>query len=160
LQLKKTLKSKYYRRALNEALQDEPDTEKIAAFLRKAHVSGDIRATYALSVCYNSGQHNFPIDKNISDDLTRSLENSNIAEAVFDLAVLIDYENCEGSEYLAFSLYMRAALLGHSQASEQIGEYFREGKIVRFDECLAKSWQDRSKENEKSISPPWRIWIK
>lgn len=152
--------SSAYLDALAEAKSPRPDGPQVISLLERAHLEGDDRATYALAQCSRYGNFGYPIDPQKAHDLTKTLENSNIAEAIFNLARDYDIGHCvRANPKKAFSLYMCAALLGDAESCAQIAQYFGRGEIVPLNKKTAKAWKARSKCDEKFISPPYRRWL-
>jgi TPR repeat protein len=93
--------------------------------------------------------------------LLKSIEDSFIAESLFDLAVSYDLGvGVRTNDKRAFSLYMKAALLGHAESCQQISEYYREGKLVARDMSVAKAWKMRAACAEEDISPSYRVKLR
>jgi TPR repeat protein len=149
-----------YGEALALCRAENPNLRKAHELLFKSSDAGDLRATYALATWYLFGNEVVERDEKRGVDLLKSLEHSNIAEAIFDLAVSYDYgKSVRKSTKKAFSLYMRAALLGDKGACDQIAQFYLEGKFVPHDKALAHAWRARAEQPEKSISPPFRLWV-
>lgn len=147
-----------YDKALALCLRENPDLKSAYDLLVRCSEKGDPRATYALASWYLFGNEIVQKDEEHGILLIKTLENSNISEALFDLAVAYDYgKGVRKNSKRAFSLYMRAALLGDLSACDQIAQYYAEGKIVAADKRLSQAWALRSKQNEKDISPTYRI---
>lgn len=151
-----------YEAALAICDGEHPDEGRARNLLQRAADGGDARATYALAnwlLHDGAGAENEPVKAAVV--LLRSVEEANIAEALFDLAVCYDYgRGVRKNEKRAFSLYMRSALLGHPESCEQIAEFYRHGKIVPHDRKLYKAWLARAGEEPQSISPPYRVWLR
>lgn len=147
-----------YLRALE--LSDTPDYDTTETFhlLQAASEEGDCRAKYAIATWLLNGMPGaVEKDEAAGFKLLKQLEKSNIAEAILDLAVAYDLGKVvRRNEKRAFSLYMRAALLGDAQACEQISQFYEEGKIVLHDAKLRDAWSIRAQQVEASISPPYR----
>lgn len=155
------LKSRYYEEALALADLDCSDGETILGLLRNAHEEGDPRGTYAIASCYVDGKYGSEVDEKIAHRLFKSISKYDLPEAIFALAYSYDVGDvCRRNRKSAFSLYMRAALLGHREACWQVSEFYREGLTVEHDGRLAKAWRRRAKCEEEDISPPYRIWLR
>ncbi|MFM1975517.1 MAG: hypothetical protein RL145_363 [Pseudomonadota bacterium] len=152
--------SSAYIDALAEAKSPTCDDARVIFLLEQAHNEGDDRATYALAQCSRYGSFGYPIDPQKAHDLTKNLENSSIAEAIFNLARDYDLGHCvRANPKKAFALYISAALLGDAESCMQVAQYFNRGEIVPINKTIAKAWKDRSKCDEKLISPPYRLWL-
>lgn len=130
--------------------------------LSSAAADGDHRAVYAVATWHLHGKEGF-LDANPAKALPmlHSIEDSYVAEALFDLAIFYDFgEYVEEDEQKAFALYLRAGLLGDAESCGQISQYFREGKVVPDDQSIAEAWNIRSQQLEVDISPPYRIWLR
>jgi len=146
-----------YEMALEEARRSLPNGDSVMRFLTEAHRIGDKRSTYALSVIFFNGQFNQKVNQKKAKNLLKMAAKSNVAEAVFDLAVHIDNNESEdGDEMEVYCLYMRAALLGHREACRQMSAFHLEGKIVPHDRLLASEWKLRAKSSDFPQDPPWR----
>ena len=153
--------STLYDQALLEAESSDCDNATVIQNLQKAAAEGDARATFALAQCYRYGSFGLAVDLRLAHDLNKSLEDSQIAEAVFNLALDYDLGNfVRRSAKKAFSLYMVAGLLGEPEACLQISRFYRHGEVVPQNRKLAKAWMERARCKQKDISPPYRIWIK
>ena len=149
-----------YARALAIGRDPSPDLLAAHDLLINASGSGDLRATYALATWYLHGNDAVSLDEKAGIRILKTLEKSNIPEALFDLAVSYDYgKHVKRNEEKAFSLYMRAALLGDSNACNQVGQFYAEGKFVDHDPKIARAWKLRSEQLESDISPPYRLWL-
>lgn len=149
-----------YDNALAICRESEPNLSKAYALLTKASQEGDQRATYALATWHLFGNDAVKKNEKLGVDILKSLEYSNIAEAIFDLAVSYDHgKGVRKNSKKAFSLYMRAALLGDPCSCEQISQYYGEGKVVKFDRSLEDAWRKRAKQDKNSISPPYRVHL-
>ncbi len=154
------MESSAYNDALTEANSPVCDDAHVITLLEQAHTQGDDRATYALAQCFRYGSFGYPLDPQKAHDLTKTLENSNIAEAIFNLARDYDIGHCvRANPKKAFSLYMSAALLGDAESCAQIAQYFDRGEIVPVDRRIAKAWRARSRCDERLIAPPYRRWL-
>jgi len=152
--------SSAYLEALAETQSPACDNARVICLLEQAHNEGDDRATYALAQCSRYSSFGYPIDPQKAHDLTKTLENSNIAEAIFNLARDYDIGHCvRANPKKAFSLYMSAALLGDAESCAQVAQYFNRGEIVPLNKKIAKAWKARSKCDEKLIAPPYRRWL-
>jgi TPR repeat protein len=150
----------WHQMALEEAKSNECDPKLVIELLRKGAANHDARSIYGLAQSYRYGSFGLEVDPKRAHDLTRSLEKSNIGEALFNLAFDYDIGNfVRSNPKKAFSLYMSAALLGIPEASFQISEFYRVGEVVPRNLSLAKAWLKRSKCDEKLISPPYRVWL-
>lgn len=150
-----------YETALELAGGEHPDLSQVYTLLNKAIEDGDDRAKYAIASWYLNGNELIEKNVKVGTNLLKDLQKSNIAEALFDLAVSYDHGwHVRRHEAKAFSLYMRAALLGHKESCKQVSEFYREGKLVNFDRRLSAAWQQRSQEDEKLIAPPYRLWLR
>jgi hypothetical protein len=151
-----------YAVALSIADEPEPNLTKVHSLLRSAHSKGDKRAKYAIATWLLHGVEGIVHqDVRTGIQMLRELQYDNIPEALFDLAVSYDLgKGVKKNEKKAFSLYMRSALLGSSDASFQISEFYREGRLVSRDVPLARAWKVRSERNEQEISPPYRLWLR
>ncbi|WP_439568603.1 tetratricopeptide repeat protein [Sphingopyxis sp.] len=147
-----------YAKALDICRREKPDFLQAHDLLVEAKKMGDLRATYALATWYLNGNDFIERDEKKGVSLLKSLETSNIPEALFDLAVSYDYGKfVRKNQKKAFSLYMRAALLGDTASCDQLSQYYSEGKIVPYDMKLAEAWKLRSKQMQENISPPYRL---
>lgn len=152
-----------YLRAL--ALCDEgdgADTKAAYELLQVAASQGDDRARYAIATWLIHGEDGVvEVDRSAGVTILKGLAKSNVAEALFDLAVSYDYgRGTRRNEQKAFSCYMRAALLGSNESCEQIAEFYREGTLVKHDKSLHLAWKKRSEQSEEQISPPYRLWLR
>jgi TPR repeat protein len=103
----------------------------------------------------------FPADTSKAFSLLSSLENSFIAEALFDLAYCYDTgEGVPDDEEKAFCLYMNSALLGDKESCEQVSEFFLEGKLVPQSDSVAEAWHKRAELSDQERSPPHRVMIR
>jgi TPR repeat protein len=153
--------SELYDLALRMADSREQNLKEVFKYLSDACASGEPRAKYAVANWYLNGVGH--VDKDIPKafDILSEIEDSFVAEALFDLAIFYDLgRHVDEDAGRAFSLYMRAALLGHQESCRQMAEYYREGLIVAHDEALHASWLKRSQHEESDISPPYRIWLR
>ncbi|WP_158298751.1 tetratricopeptide repeat protein [Sphingomonas psychrotolerans] len=149
-----------YRTALDLSRSDPQELYQARELLRKAHKNGDERATYALASWYLHGNDITEKNEEAGFAMLREIENSFIAEAIFDLAFAYDCGKCvEVDDLKAFSLYMRAALLGSQGACSQVSQYYSEGATIPHDPALAEAWQTRAEQEERAISPPYRLWL-
>jgi uncharacterized protein len=149
-----------YSQALALGRQPSPDLAQVYVLLQASNDAGDARARYAIATWHLFG--NSLIEKNeaYGVKLLKSLQTSNVAEAIFDLAVSYDLgRSVRRDARKAFSLYMQAALLGDREACLQIAQYYREGKHVLPSMSLYKAWLQRADQPEETISPPYRVWI-
>lgn len=138
----------------------EGNLYKVKSLLEEARDEGDLRATYAISTWYLNGNKIIEVDEDKGVGLLLGISSCNIAEANFDLGFAYDTGRVvEQDDMRAFSYYMKAGLLGDSEACSQVSQFYREGKVVPFDENLAAAWEERSKQDEVDISPPYRIWL-
>jgi uncharacterized protein len=154
------INSIHYEMALKEASLTTFDSTYVLALLNRALIEGDDRAIYARAQCFRYGTFGSEIDLKAAHDLNKTLEKSNIAEAVFNLAYDYDIGNFVRKNLKrAFSLYMTAALLGDPESCAQISQFYRLGYVVTKNRNLAKVWKQRSKCDEKLISPPYRRWL-
>lgn len=150
-----------YDEALIFADRSPVEDNRIFSLLNLASEEGDDRATYALASCYRYGSFGVKKDEKIAHSLTKKLQDSNIAEAIFNIAFDYDVGNyVKEDEYKAFSFYMKAALLGNLESCVQVSRFYKEGRAVRRDARLAKCWRDRSKFPEEKISSPSRVWLR
>lgn len=157
--MKKPIDSKFYASALEESQSENCDESKVLEFIMAASAEGDDRATYSLSTCYYFGVWGVEIDAKRAHNLALTLEQSNIAEAIFNLAVDFDLgKNTKRNPKRAFSLYLKAALLGDKEACKQVSQFFESGELVQKDKIIALEWKKRSECDEKEISPPYRRW--
>ncbi|ALJ11564.1 tetratricopeptide repeat protein [Sphingopyxis macrogoltabida] len=149
-----------YSKALAICRAPEADISEAYKLLSQASQEGDTRATYALSTWYLFGNEVVEKNEEYGVKLLKTLEKSNIAEAIFDLAVSYDYgKHVKKNNRKAMSLYMRAALLGDKASCEQVSQYYSEGKSVPYDKLLADAWKERAEQEENSISPSYRVWL-
>lgn len=151
----------FYDLALDIAENVPSDVSRAMILLKDAVDQGDPRAMYAIATWKI---HGMPPD--IEQDtregirLMKLAAKHPIAEALFDLAVIYDHGVLiRRNVKKAFSLYARAALLGDTESCAQLSQFYREGKTVDYDEDLAEAWLIRSREDEASISPSYRIWL-
>jgi uncharacterized protein len=155
------IESEHYKKALDEADATYCDDALVLEHLRTAESEGDERAVYALAQCYRHGTFGLKVDLKMAHDLNKGLESSNIAEAIFNLAVDYDCGNfVRTNPKRAFSLYLVAALLGDPESCSQIAQAYQIGWVVSQNRRLAKAWKLRSKCNAKLISPPYRRWLR
>jgi uncharacterized protein len=153
--------SEFYSAALREADSAECNNALVMESLSKAEQEGDLRATYALSQCYRYGSFGTVIDLERAHKLTKQLENSNIAEAVFNLALDYDKGNFVRTNLKkAFSLYVVAGLLGDKESCEQVACFYRVGEVVPRNKVLEKAWRARARCDETLMSPPYRCWLR
>jgi TPR repeat protein len=155
------ISSDYYNNALQEA--DSPNCSEaiVLDYLQIALNDGDERAAYAMAQCYRYGTFGSKIDVKAAHDLNRTLEHSNIAEAVFNLAFDYDCGNfVRKNSKRAFSLYLVAGLLGDPESCAQVSQAYRLGWVVPQNKALAKAWRERSKCDAKLIAPPYRRWLR
>lgn len=149
-----------YSLALALSRTTPPKLQDAYTLLVSASNKGDDRATYALATWFLFGNDVVKKDEAIGVSMLNTLRNSFVAEALFDLAVSYDYgRHVEQDDYAAFSFYMRAALLGDTASCSQISQFYAEGIIVEPDDELSNAWRKRSEQNEREISPPYRLWI-
>lgn len=151
-----------YVAALGLSGEPNPDRREALEKLREAAAAGDPRAEYAIATWYLHGMEGV-VERDVprAFEMLKKLEDSFIAEALFDLAIFYDLgEIVEPDEEKAFSLYMRAALLGNRESCRQMAEFFREGRIVKHDEKLQQAWLKRAKQKESDISPPYRARLR
>ncbi|MCI4590404.1 sel1 repeat family protein [Sphingobium sp. BYY-5] len=149
-----------YEKALALSRSEEPKLREAYELLTKACAEGDMRADYALASWHLYGNDVVERDERKGVSILKSLEKSNIAEALFDLAVSYDYgKSVRRNRKRAFSLYMKSALLGDKSACDQVSQFYAEGKFVPYDKGLAQAWEARAQQSEESISPPYRLWI-
>ncbi|GGE98106.1 hypothetical protein GCM10011404_34060 [Sphingomonas prati] len=140
--------------------QAEPDLVQAHLLLKRAAEHGDDRAKYALATWYLHGNDAVEKNERLGVSMLKKLANSNVAEAVFDLAIAYDYgRQVRRNEKKAFSFYMRAALLGDRESCSQLAQFFKEGKIVDANPVVASAWERRAQEEERDISPPYRQWL-
>jgi uncharacterized protein len=153
--------SVHYEMALKEADLSTFDGAYVLELLDRAAAEGDDRAIYARAQCFRYGTFGSKVDPKVAYGLNCTLEKSNIAEAVFNLAYDYDIGNFVRKNLKrAFSLYMTAALLGDTESCAQISQFYRLGYVVSQNRSLAKAWKERSKCDEKLISPPYRRWLR
>lgn len=154
--------------AYDEALQladTGGDGNVVMSLLQRASQEGDHRAKYAVATWLLSGQEGV-VEKDVKAGvkLLKELEDGDLPEALFDLAVSYDYGwVSRRNAAKAFSLYMRAALLGDAEACRQMAGFYEEGKDVKHDRRLAEAWRKRAEtgeKGEKEISPPYRVWLR
>lgn len=149
-----------YERALSFSRMVPPDLKSAKDFLLKAHDNGDARATYALATWSIYGNEVTEKDEKEGVNLLREIEDCCIAEAIFNLGFAYDTGRFVDQDDLkAFSLYMRAALLGDKEACNQVSQYYAEGRTVQHDLALAEAWRIRGEQDERLISPPYRVWL-
>ena len=159
--MSESLESSVYEQALAMCEQEQPNTKGAYRLLVQASEEGDSRATYALATWYLFGNYAVPKDEHKAVHILKSLVDSNIAESLFDLAVSFDYgKGVRRNSKTAFSLYMRAAILGDSSSCDQISQFYSEGKVVPYDRKLSEAWKLRSLQSEIDISPPYRVWLR
>lgn len=149
-----------YHSALILSRSTPPDIHAAYDLLTKAAENGDDRAIYAIATWHLFGNDIIEKNEERGVSMLLSLEKSNIAEALFDIAVSYDHgRHVERDTDKAFSFYMRSALLGDKSACDQISQFYAEGIVVQHDEFIANAWKMRSEQDEISISPPYRRWI-
>ncbi len=149
-----------YQSALLHSRSDPPNLRKAYELLSGASERGDCRAVYALATWYLFGNEVVEKDEIRGVSMLETLRNSFVAEAIFDLAVSYDHgKHVEQDDEKAFSLYMRAALLGDKQSCSQVSQFYAEGALVEHDEELANAWRKRSEQDERDVSPPYRLWM-
>jgi TPR repeat protein len=147
--------------ALREADKKDRNNSYVLELLDKSHLEGDIRGSYARAACYVDGKYNSEINRKKAIRIFKSLQNSDLPEAIFSVAYLYDVgDSVSVDKNKAFSLYMRSALLGHREACRQVAEFYREGASVLRDPKLARAWNKRARSDEESISPIYRIWLR
>jgi uncharacterized protein len=150
----------FYHEALAVARKDDHDSGTVYDLLLHAVEQGDTRAKYAIATWYLAGNACVPKDERRGVEILKELVNADIAEALFDLAYAYDLGRyVRKNARRAFSLYMRAALLGDQESCVQIAEFYREGRLVPHDMGLSRAWKRRSEERQEDISPPYRVWI-
>jgi uncharacterized protein len=156
-----TLESiEYFEKAVKLCRLKKPKLKDAFELFLSASHDGNPKAIYALATWYIFGNEVVEKNEKQAVKLLKSIVNSNIAEANFQLALAYDQGwGVKRHSGRAFSLYMRAALLGDKDACDQISQYYAEGKYVKFDENLAAAWKTRSEQCEKDISPPYRVWM-
>ena len=138
--------------------ESHPADPRAFALLLAAEGRGDPRAKYALATWYLHGTDLVSRDIPKGIQLLKSIKNSNIAEALFDLAVAYDLgKGCKKNSRLAFELYFESALLGDPDACFQISEYFRAGEHVPHNKRIASLWLNRSRKPAAEISPSFRL---
>ena len=135
-----------YKKALNEALKNEPDYELVTALLNKAFNLGSPEAAYALGTWYF---HGHILKKNIKKGIQywRIAAADNVPSALFDLG--ISFERGVGvkqSDKKAFEYYMRAALEGHKQAIYEVGRCYFYGIGIQKNRTLSFIWLDKARE--------------
>ncbi len=170
--MKNIIESEFYLKALEiestvldstSTFNDEEIANGEAKLLEIMHLAaneGDDRATYFIAACYRFGDWGVEIDKKRAHNMTKTLENSNIPVALYNLGADFDVGNViKRNSKRAFSLYYRAALLGDKVACEEISKFYAVGEIVPKDLKLAKAWKKRAECDEKEISPPYRRWL-
>lgn len=139
---------------------DKPDLKTAYELFLEASNAGNPKATYALATWHHFGNEVVIKDDKVAVSLLKSVKNSNIAEVNFHLALAYDRGwGVRRDSRKAFSFYVRAALLGDKGACDQVSQYYSEGKYVSFDKSLALAWKVRSEQDEKDISPPYRVWM-
>jgi hypothetical protein len=150
-----------YLHALALSQEEGGSAAKAYELLKAAASQGDQRAKYAIATWLLHGKQGVvEADVKTGLRLLRELAKSNIAEALFDLAVSYDYGwGTRRNEQAAFSCYMRSALLGSKKSCAQIAEFYREGALVKHDHSLYLAWKKRSRQPEVEISPPYRLWL-
>lgn len=153
--------SELYNQALLEADSSNCNSTLVIESLNKAALEGDVRAVYAIAQCHRYGSFGLEVDLEKAHKLNKTLAHSNIAEAVFNLALDYDKGNfVRKSPKRAFSLYVVAGMLGDPESCEQVSRFYRFGEVVPQNRVLAKAWRERSKCSEKLISPPYRRWLR
>jgi len=137
-----------YDAALQEMQSKSADPSKALALLRDAHLEGDYRAVYALSTWYRDGQESLVAqDQKMGLQLLIEAAKANIPEALFDLAVATETgEDVEKSDASALSLYLRAALRGHSQSVYEVGRCYFYGLCTPADTGISEIWFARALE--------------
>lgn len=149
-----------YKEALLLSRSDPPNFQDAYALLKVALEKGDDRAIYAIATWYLFGNEVLAKDESKGISILESLSDSFVAEAVFDLAICYDYGRLvEKDSNKAFSLYMKAALLGDTSSCDQISQFYAEGNLVEHNDDLSKAWKKRSEQEEKDISPSYRLWL-
>jgi uncharacterized protein len=153
--------SEYYEKALLAADAVPCNDQEVQECLERALTEGDERAIYARAQCYRYGSFGTEKDLFKAHTLTKCLEKSNIAEAVFNLAFDYDTGNyVRKNVKRAFALYMVAGLLGDVGACLQVSRFYAHGEVVPQNKVLAKAWRQRSKCAEREISPLYRQWLR
>lgn len=154
------MKDESYVKALNISREGEGRLEDAYNLLCIARDAGDRRADYAIATWMLSGNDVVAKDISKAVSVLKSLQDANIAEAVYDLAVSYDLGiGLRKNIKTAFSLYMKSGLLGSKLACDQVSQFYAEGRIVPYDKRLAKAWALRAEQAEKDISPVYRLWI-
>ncbi len=149
-----------YSLALRLSKDKNINLNEIKRLLLSARKNGDDRASYAIATWYLFGNEVTIIDENLGVSILHELINSNIAEALFDLAVAYDLGKVvHQDENEAFSYYMMSALLGDKDSCCQVSQFYAEGRVVAFDSRLRDAWLERSHQDECDISPPYRVRI-
>ena len=130
-----------YKQALKLAMSQDPDPDldKVARMLEKAHEGGVAEATYALATWYLFGKH-FRKNWKKGNALLRIAAEKRHPEALYNLG--ISYELGKGlkkNEKVAASLYFEAALLGDRDGLEDTARCFYHGIGVEKDRLFAKA---------------------
>lgn len=149
-----------YREALAICRSERLETKRAYELLVAAVEAGNARAKYVLATWYLNGNEIVQKDQRYGVVLLKQIMDANIAEASFDLAVSYDYGwGVRRNTRLAFVHYMKAALLGDREACDQISQFYLEGNYVPHNAMLSKAWKLRSEQEEREISPPYRLWL-
>lgn len=149
-----------FSRAMSICRSQSPDYGAARALLEKASEAGDARATYALATWYLFGGRTVRKNTKKGVEMLISIEASNIAEALFDLAIAYDWGRRVKKDLTkSFTLYMRSALLGHAEACEQVARIIAQGHVIKRDDHLVGDWMLRADEREDKISPSYRLWL-
>lgn len=131
-----------YSKALSEMEKRVPNEEKAFAHLQAAHQSGDPRATYAIGTWYLHGRY-VKRDKRKGLELIRNAAECDVRDALFDYAVSLETgDGVRKSLSHAAKNYLKAALLGDSQAMYEVGRCFYYGIGVRTNRQLARVFLD------------------
>ena len=145
--------------AVADTTPDAGDT--ILNCLDRAVEAGDQRAKFARACCFVDGKYGSLIENKAANALFLQLEDSDIAEALFAAAYCYDVgDGVIENKLRAFSLYLKAAILGHKDANWQVSEFFREDVTVPHEEGLVEFFKARSELEERLISPPQRLQLR
>jgi uncharacterized protein len=155
------MKYDYYSAALEQADRNIPNDLSVLKFLDDGIALGDEKSAFARACCYEDGKFGSKIDKKLANSLFFSLKNSNLPEALFAIAYCYDVgDGIRTNKSLAFDFYLKAAVLGHSEANLQIAEFFREGSTVPRRRLLGQFFRNRSHMPEAVISPKQRMKLR
>ncbi len=123
--------------------QDGAPDEEVAAHMRAASVSGDVRADYSIASCLLAGVRGFQHDPVAAVPLLKRAAAGNVVEAMFDLGVSFDRGiGVQADPREAYCWYLRAALRGDLTALSYVANYSTHGHGVARDDQVALVWYE------------------